>query len=256
MAYETQMLKETQVKGFCSCLTFRTWDSVQGGKRSTWGFPNRGDAMAPSEGIDREKMMPNSVRHGAALSAAVAGLIMLAIPTERALGDKPASPVTVVNPATSPVPTSVVNPASMPALTSSVDDPGRIPYQSQISNSCINVQQCALVFSAVPPNHRLVIQHVSGDISYSANPGAVLGFIFTSGVTVNNPTIHFVPITVSFGAGTSAIFDQPVQYYVDAGMAPEVTVSHSGGGNDATGSATLVGYMLDCSAAPCAAIAQ
>jgi hypothetical protein len=27
-------------------------------------------------------------------------------------------------------PVTVVNPATMPALTSSVDDPGRIPYQS------------------------------------------------------------------------------------------------------------------------------
>jgi len=55
----------------------------------------------------------------------------------------------------------VVNPATSPALTRSVDDPGRIAYQS--TAACVlDTDACAFDFPAVPQNHRLVVQHVSG----------------------------------------------------------------------------------------------
>ena len=55
----------------------------------------------------------------------------------------------------------MVNPATSPALTRSVDDPGRIAYQS--TAACVlDTDACAFDFPAVPQNHRLVVQHVSG----------------------------------------------------------------------------------------------
>ena len=48
-----------------------------------------------------------------------------------------------------------------------------------------------------------------------------------------------------------------VQLYADAGDLPELSVSVDAGQNRvANGFATLTGYLLDCTAAPCAKIAQ
>ena len=78
-----------------------------------------------------------------------ASLAILVSPVDSALAAPPATQVDVVNPATSP------------ALTRSVDDPGRIAYQS--TAACVlDTDACAFDFPAVPQNHRLVVQHVSG----------------------------------------------------------------------------------------------
>jgi hypothetical protein len=55
-----------------------------------------------------------------------------------------------------------------------------------------------------------------------------------------------------------AVFDQLVQLYADAGDSPIVTIE----ADNATvntidgGSLTLTGYLLDCTATPCAPIAK
>ena len=52
-------------------------------------------------------------------------------------------------------------------------------------------------------------------------------------------------------------FDQLVQLYVDAGEAPAVQiVADAGLTQVSSGFLTLTGYLLDCTAAPCAAIAH
>ena len=82
------------------------------------------------------------------VAALVAGLTVIAAATDSALAAPPATQVDVVNPATSP------------ALTRSVDDPGRIAYQS--TTTCVlNDTICSFDFPPVPKNHRLVVQHVS-----------------------------------------------------------------------------------------------
>jgi hypothetical protein len=128
--------------------------------------------------------MPNSrfmARHGAALFGALAGLIILATSAEKALGDKPSTPVTVTNPDTSPVPTTVTNPSTAPALTSSVDDPGRVAYQSITGQVCANPNQCVVDFPAVPQGHRLVIQHVSGSVSIFTSATSAQAIILSDG---------------------------------------------------------------------------
>src|SRR5216684_5948689 len=61
-------------------------------------------------------------------------------------------------------PVTVLNTSSAPAITSVIDDPGRIAYQSQqfVIGPTIQVQQITFTFPAVPLNHRLVVQHISG----------------------------------------------------------------------------------------------
>jgi hypothetical protein len=117
-------------------------------------------------------------RYGAIV---LASFTMLMAPVERALAQRPSNPVTVGNPATSP------------ALTSSVDDPGRIAYQSAVTipGCASNAGPCAAKFSAVPQNHRLVIQHVSGSIAVSSNPGSILVVLsqFVAGITPSSTFI-------------------------------------------------------------------
>jgi hypothetical protein len=128
-----------------------------------------------------------------------------------------------------------------------VDDPGRIPHQT-IEN--IGEDQEVFSFPAVAPGHRLVIQHVSGNLNF--------------GSAVNNQVEVFVRAS---GGGSSRFFaqfsaslvrfDEPVQLYVDAGDSPKVVVmADSGTTAVSDGVMSLSGYLLDCTAAPCAKIAH
>jgi hypothetical protein len=84
-------------------------------------------------------------------------------------------PTTVLNPSTAPVPSTVVNPSTNPALTRSVDDPGRIAYQSVSPMvSCSVDNTCSVTFPTVPAGRRLVVQHFS--ITLNAAGPAVNAF--------------------------------------------------------------------------------
>ena len=100
-----------------------------------------------------------SVFSAAGVAAALAvSLTALVVPIEGARAASPTSNVIVVNPATEP------------ALTRTVDDPGRIAYQS--TAACVlDANTCAFHFSEVPKNHRLDVQHVSGRLAFLADGG-------------------------------------------------------------------------------------
>jgi hypothetical protein len=172
-----------------------------------------------------------------ALSTALASL-MFTSPIDRALADPPTASVIVVNPATNP------------GRTSSIDDPGRVAYQSgaQAPGPCKNA--CEVPFPIVPPGHRLVIQHVSGAVRYNSAPTIV--------VVDLRPALLKSPVMSPFFApliGIESSFNQPVLFYFDAGEIPLVTV---GADVDSEFGAfvTLTGYLLDCTPAiPCAPIA-
>jgi len=121
-----------------------------------------------------------------------------------------------------------------------------IPYSSFQS---VSPSETVIAFPAVPAGHRLVIQHVGANLDFQS--------------WVNNQ----VEVYVNAGAGFSSFlpqfstslvrFDQPVQLYVNAGAAPQVIVlADSGFTRVSFGEITLIGYLLDCTAAPCAQIAQ
>ena len=125
-----------------------------------------------------------------------------------------------------------------------VDDPGRIAYQSQ---QIMGAGQDKVTFPVVPAGHRLVIQHVSAIVIFNSAISDVTAAVFSSG---SEGFSSFLPPIF----GNSTRFDQPVQLYVDAGNSPGVNVTANSNVN--TGNLTLTGYLLDCTAAPCAKIAQ
>lgn len=178
------------------------------------------------------------------------GLAALATPSS-AQGAPPggvSGQVTVINPATSPVPTHVLNPATAPALTSSVDDPGRTPYQADIFlDSCSGATECTLTLPTVPLGHRLVMQHINSVISTFNNPPTSASI---SLFIANFITAGFVVPTIN-GA---SVLDQPVLFYVDGGNTASF-LEVIGGSTFVNGAITVTGYLLDCTVGPCAPIA-
>ena len=156
----------------------------------------------------------------------------------------PGATVTVGNSATSPVPVNISNPAAAPLLFLNVNDPGRIPYQSnQVVNSCTGIP-CLVYFTAVPSNQRLVVQHLSGvENGIAPGPTSVLVSLVTGSIGNIVISNFFAPVN-----GTQAAFDQPLAGYLDAGQVPQAHLGQLG----SVVNLTLTGYLIDCSAAPCA----
>ena len=144
----------------------------------------------------------------------------------------------------------VVNTASTPLPVNSINDPGRVPYQAT-STQLLPSQTggtLTFVFAAVPSNHRLVIQHVSGYLAVASGSTSA-GII---GVAAGNTTAvsNFFSPTLS---GLNA-FDAPILAIVDQGLQPEVTVYVPTWPAASTELITLSGYMIDCSVAACSPV--
>lgn len=204
----------------------------------------------------------------------------------------PASQVQVINTAAQPVPvagnvnatvsgtptvnlggtatvsvgnTPTVNVASMPTVTitppavtivSTMDDPGRIPYQSSSTPQSCPVGGSGLCwpFPAVPAGHRLVIQHISGALQYSTVPNPLVVFVLDGTFRAMN---GFTPsVTTSTTVPSLINFDQQVQLYVDASQTYSVEVYAAGASTVGFVPIIVTGYLLDCAAAPCVAIAH
>src|SRR5262245_15164621 len=70
---------------------------------------------------------------------------------------------------------TVKNPATSPVITSSIDNPARIPYATgAFSGASPCDRECRIDFPAVPAGHRLVIQNITGFVSYTSTPLSVL----------------------------------------------------------------------------------
>jgi hypothetical protein len=144
------------------------------------------------------------------------------------------------------------------ALVSNVDDPGRIPYQFQ--KVCLSLgSDCSVSLPPVPTGKRLVTTHVSGYFAVTLPPGTLAAARYFDGNLDRLTTqgIHAIPVTLqglgSFGDGLY-IFNQSILGFTDAGQSARLTVELGiGASYDAT--ITVTGYMLDCNAAPCVAIA-
>ena len=180
-----------------------------------------------------------SVFAAAGVAAALAvNLTALVVPIDAARAASPASNVIVVNPATEP------------ALTRNVDDPGRIAYQS-LAACLLDSIACTFDFPAVPKNHRLVVEHVSGVLVFAAGV-AGRGALVTLDGGANAALSSFIAPPSFLG---ESLFDQPVLQYFDAGSAP--LLSFTAEINlDSNSAATISGYLLDCATTPCSAIAR
>lgn len=160
-------------------------------------------------------------------------------------------------------PVQVMNTSAAPDINSSIDEPGRAPYVSSVldlGNSCGLGFECDFNFPQVPAGHRLVVQELSGFIQFYYSPSAWIEvFMTASGATssagqfiVNGTTFG----NTSFG-GTRASFTQPFHAYFDAGTTPVISVQARNAtfpNDNSTEVATLKGYLIDCTAAPCSAI--
>ena len=169
-------------------------------------------------------------------AALAASLTALVAPIHGARAASPTSNVIVVNPATEP------------ALTRSVDDPGRIAYQST-AECILDGNFCGFDFPTVPKNHRLVVQHVSGDLQFAAGDGRGVRVTMDGGANGALSSFIAPPSFLSH-----LLFDQPVLQYIDAGSAPSVSAL-ADIILDSNSKATISGYLLDCATTPCAAIA-
>jgi|SRR6516162_8135157 len=178
-----------------------------------------------------------SVFTAAGVAAALAAsLTALVAPIHGARAASPTSNVIVVNPATEP------------ALTRSVDDPGRIAYQST-AECILDSNACSFDFPAAPKNHRLVVQHVSGTLAFAAGGGRGARVTLDGGA--NGAFSSFIAPTPFLG---DSLFDQPVLQYFDAGSTP-ILVAIADVMLTSVSSATISGYLLDCAKTPCEPIA-
>jgi hypothetical protein len=151
-------------------------------------------------------------------------------------------------------PVKVVNSTAAPAITSTMDEPGRIPYQSVMNTAqCGGTNYCYFQFGPVPAGHRLVITQVAG-LNFFGNVSGPISF----DVGLLGPG--------SFQAGwlpvvrptNLSLYNYPITVYVDAGQSFRFAAEVFGAlfSTSLDQQATITGYMLDCTAAPCAAVAQ
>jgi hypothetical protein len=152
------------------------------------------------------------------------------------------------------------NTAAAPVFTTTIDDPGRIAYQAQVSNSsgsCSGAGTCFFNFASVPAGHRVVIEHISGLISFATTPNSI--WVQLNNGSGSPVSTFFAPLAPSTNFSA---FDQTVQAYFDPaehGGIIEVQVALIGGAFTGAVSPNLInltGHVLDCTAAPCSPIAH
>lgn len=152
---------------------------------------------------------------------------------------------------------NVANPATAPVLTVNANDVGRTPYQAVLTNPTCGASFCNASFN-VPSGHRLVVQHVSGLVWYSQSPALVsMNLVSTANSTA--PLSSFaVPVNLNPATAPYSSFDQPVLVFYDAGQQglAELGWPSSTGATVSLASFTVTGYLVDCTIAPCAAIAS
>jgi hypothetical protein len=148
----------------------------------------------------------------------------------------------------------IANTAAQALFAHNADEKGRIPYQSlnQLSAPSPNCsgRSCQWQSPLVPAGHRLVVEHVSGIAQFTTLPTALA-------VSAHSDTGSAIGgFTVLPPYQNDQEFDHAMLFYVDAGRF--YTLAAFGDGELADGVQFLnaTGYLLDCSAAPCAPIAQ
>jgi hypothetical protein len=182
-------------------------------------------------------------KHLFGISAAMAVAGLIALVSARRIEAQFSSPV------------KIVNTTSAPAIASIMDNLGRIPYQSVVrgtTSTCGGGTSCFATFPVVPAGHRLVVTQIAG-AHFLATP-ITAPLTVSLGVAVNGPSGVVTQINWDL---SSASYVLPVTLYVDPGNYVVFVANEVGSlGYDIGAQVdTLTGYLLDCTAAPCAAIA-
>lgn len=150
-------------------------------------------------------------------------------------------------------PVKIVNTTSAPAITSRMDDAGRVPYQSAFNGitACGGHNFCLNTFPPVPAGHRLVLTQISGAHDISV-PGPIADSVRIALLSSSGVLTQF-----NWDLQNSGSWVLPVTAYLDPGVSVSLAENITGANFDVSPQwITLTGYMLDCTAAPCSAIAQ
>ncbi|MBV9304013.1 MAG: hypothetical protein JOY62_11285 [Acidobacteriaceae bacterium] len=159
-----------------------------------------------------------------------------------------------VNIANSPT-VNLASSAAAPFFVRNVDDPGRIPYQATVTGTpvCSSNNSCSWSFPAILANHRLVLEHVSGILTLTQAPQGVNDAIQVSN---GNQIGTYFPVPPFPAGNTNVAFDQLVLLWVDGGTSLSLYPIGNFGTSPPEAAITVTGYLLDCSAGPCAPIFQ
>jgi hypothetical protein len=127
------------------------------------------------------------------------------------------------------------------ALVSSIDEPGRIPYTVALPFSLNAGSMSAATAPTIPSNKRLVITFVSGLLG-----GTGAGLTPIDVLEFSAGQNHRGVVLIHDG-----LVSQSTQIYFNAGETPVAASSF----NTPNGILVVSGYLLDCTAAACAALA-
>ena len=150
---------------------------------------------------------------------------------------------------------NIANTQANPAPTFDTDNAIRHAYQSRSTNTCTG-QICRFDFGPVPAGHRLVVEHVTGAVSFQQNVSSQID------ISVRNQSgadlaIFFAPppppsnFFTQFDQPVLVYIDGPQSFFVEAGLLQVGSFSQSGGQE-----MILTGHLVDCSVNSCASIAQ
>ncbi len=111
---------------------------------------------------------------------------------------------------------TIGNTASQALFARNADEKGRIPYQFivQLNAPSANCQgaSCAWQSALIPAGHRLVVEHVSGDIQFATLPTSIaVNVQHQSGASIAGFSL---PLPYKTDQG----FEHSVLFYVDAGQ--------------------------------------
>jgi hypothetical protein len=128
-------------------------------------------------------------------------------------------------------------------LVENIDEPGRSPYQSVGRPlGMINTNTCAVDFAPVPPNKRLVVEHLSGFTAVTGTTNTLLGS-FSAPNLRGGPEIYFSAVSVGPQQWATS---QQMTVYLEPGSVPRVAFSITvNGPTSCVAVGNLSGHLID-----------
>jgi hypothetical protein len=138
--------------------------------------------------------------------------------------------------------------ATTPLIAQDASAAEHIPYQSVVNmtGKCTaqNPAVCSFYFGAIPRGHRLVVQEISGLVSFTTPPDSV-------SVSINAANGELLQGFMAPAVNYSETgFIQPTLLYVDADKSFSVQITAPGPGQFVAAPTvqfvSVVGYLIDC----------
>jgi hypothetical protein len=129
------------------------------------------------------------------------------------------------------------------ALVKNLDERGRNPYMQTLACYSSTLSQCQVFFPVVPPNKRLVIEHVNASVD---SPTALSVVDFSGNGTIQHVLMQ---LQGQDSAGNNIyVANQPFLTYFEAGQQPSYAVfAKTGAFQFVSAGMTITGYLVDLS---------